>query len=76
MLGYIVGGAIVASTCLQVITGICGPAVLAGRLFGKVKCEEPEQYLRLESSRRSSDCDPSADTETDDQEIPYGSTEM
>jgi Domain of unknown function (DUF4395) len=57
LLGYIVGGAIVASTCLQVITGICGPAVLAGRLFGKVKCEEPEQYLRLESSRRSSDCD-------------------
>jgi hypothetical protein len=48
LLGYIVGGAIVASTCLQVITGICGPAVLAGRLFGKVVCEEPGRYVRLE----------------------------
>jgi hypothetical protein len=57
LLGYIVGGAIVASTCLQVSTGICGPAVLAGRLFGKVRCEEPERYLRLEPSERDSDCD-------------------
>jgi len=52
LLGYTVGGAIVASTCLQVITGICGPAVLAGRLFGKVVCEEPERYVRLEPSER------------------------
>ncbi len=43
------GGAIVASTCLQVITGICGPAVLAGRLFGKVKCAEPERKALLDS---------------------------
>jgi hypothetical protein len=57
LLGHIIGGAIVASTCLQVITGICGPAVVAGRLFGKVRCEEPEQYVRLEPSERSSDCD-------------------
>ena len=56
LLGYIVGGAIVASTCLNVITGICGPAVVAGRLFGKVKCEEPERYVRLEPSERSDDC--------------------
>jgi len=56
LLGYIVGGAIVASTCLQVITGICGPAVLAGRLFGKVRCEEPERYVRLESTERADDC--------------------
>ena len=56
LLGHIVGGAIVASTCLQVITGICGPAVLAGRLFGKVKCEEPERYVRLEPSQRADDC--------------------
>ena len=56
LLGYIVGGAIVASTCLQVITGICGPAVLAGRLFGKVVCEEPERYVRLEPSERADDC--------------------
>jgi hypothetical protein len=55
-LGYIVGGAIVVSTCLQVITGICGPAVLAGRVFGKVRCEEPEQYVRLEPSGRADDC--------------------
>ena len=56
LLGYIVGGAIVASACLQVITGICGPAVLAGRLFGKVRCEEPEQYVRLEQSEKADDC--------------------
>ena len=56
LLGYIVGGAIVASTCLNVITGICGPAVLAGRLFGKVKCKEPERYVRLEPSERADDC--------------------
>ena len=56
LLGYVVGGAIVASTCLQVITGICGPAVLAGRLFGKVVCEEPERYVRLEPSERADDC--------------------
>ena len=56
LLGYIVGGAIVASTCLQVITGICGPAVLAGRLFGKVVCAEPERYVRLEPSERADDC--------------------
>ena len=56
-LGDIVGGAIVASTCLHVITGICGPAVLAGRLFGKVVCEEPERYVRLEASERGDDCD-------------------
>jgi len=57
LLGDIVGGAIVASTCLHVITGICGPAVLAGRLFGKVVCEEPERYVRLEASERGDDCD-------------------
>jgi hypothetical protein len=57
LLGDIVGGAIVASTCLQVITGICGPAVLAGRLFGKVVCEEPERYVRLEASERGDDGD-------------------
>ena len=57
LLGDIVGGAIVASTCLHVITGICGPAVLAGRLFGKVVCEEPERYVRLEASDRGDDCD-------------------
>ena len=57
LLGYIVGGAIVASTCLQVITGICGPAVLAGRLFGKVRCEEPERHVRLEPSERADDND-------------------
>jgi len=56
LLGDIVGGAIVASTCLQVITGICGPAVLAGRLFGKVACEEPERYVRLEPTERANDC--------------------
>ena len=57
LLGYIVGGAIVASTCLQVLTGICGPAVLAGRLFGKVKCGELERYVRLEPSERADDCE-------------------
>jgi hypothetical protein len=56
LLGYIVGGAIVASTCLNVFTGICGPAVMAARLFGKVKCEEPERYVRLEPSERADDC--------------------
>ena len=56
LLGYIVGGAIVASTCLQVSTGICGPAVVAGRLFGKVVCEEPERYVRPEPSERGDDC--------------------
>jgi len=56
LLGYVVGGAIVASTCLNVITGICGPAVMAARLFGKVKCEEPERYVRLKPSERADDC--------------------
>jgi hypothetical protein len=56
LLGYIIGGAMVASTCLNVITGICGPAMLAARLFGKVKCEEPERYVRLEPSERADDC--------------------
>ena len=56
LLGHIVGGAIVASTCSQVITGICGPAVLAGRLFGKVTCKEPEPYVRLEPSEGAEDC--------------------
>jgi hypothetical protein len=56
LLGHIVGGAIVASTCLQVITGICGPAMLAARLLGKVKCDEPERYVRLEASERPGDC--------------------
>ena len=55
LLGYIIGGAMVASTCLHVITGICGPAVLAGRLFGKVKCEKPERYVRLEPRERADD---------------------
>ena len=63
LLGYIVGGAIVASTCLQVITGICGPAVLAGRLFGKVTCEEPERYVRLEPSREGQRLQSVADPE-------------
>lgn len=57
LLGSIVGGAIVASTCLQVITGICGPAVLAGRLFGKVKCEEPVRHVRLNTTGRATGCD-------------------
>ncbi len=56
LLGYIVGGAIVASTCLQVSTGICGPAVLAGRLFGKVGCAEPERKVRLDADAHASDC--------------------
>ncbi len=56
LLGYIVGGAIVASTCLNVITGICGPAMMAARLFGKVKCDEPERHVRLEPSERADDC--------------------
>lgn len=55
LLGDIVGGAIVASTCLHVITGICGPAVLAGRLFGKVVCKEPERYVRLKPRERADD---------------------
>jgi hypothetical protein len=74
LLGYIVGGAIVASTCLQVSTGICGPAVLAGRLFGKVVCEEPERYVPLEPSERASDCDWSSMLALD-QRISNGSTE-
>jgi hypothetical protein len=57
LVGYIVGGAIVASTCLNVITGICGPAVLAGRVLGKVRCEAPEWYVRLEPGGRANDCD-------------------
>jgi len=56
LLGYIIGGAMVASTCLNMITGVCGPAMLAARLFGKVKCEEPERYVRLEPSERADDC--------------------
>jgi hypothetical protein len=56
LLGYIIGGAMVASTYLNVITGICGPAMLAARLFGKVVCEEPERYVRLEPSERADDC--------------------
>jgi hypothetical protein len=55
LLGYIIGGAMVASTCLNVITGICGPAMLAARLFGKVTCEEPERYVRLKASERADD---------------------
>jgi hypothetical protein len=57
LLGYIVGGAIVASACVQVSTGICGSAVLVGRLFGKVVCSELERYVPLEPSERASDCD-------------------
>jgi hypothetical protein len=56
LLGSVVGAAIATSTLVNVITGICGPAVLAGRLFGKVKCEEPERYVRLDPSERASDC--------------------
>ena len=56
LLGYTVGGAIVASTCLQVITGICGPAVLAARLFGKVVCEKPGRPVRLNPSASAEDC--------------------
>jgi hypothetical protein len=55
VLGYVVGGAIVASACLQVFTGICGPAVLAGRLFGEVNCEEPERKVRLDAHAETSD---------------------
>ncbi|HVO78448.1 MAG TPA: DUF4395 family protein [Candidatus Bathyarchaeia archaeon] len=54
-LGSIVGAAIVTSTLVNVITGICGPAVVAGRLFGKVKCEEPERHVRLKPSERADD---------------------
>lgn len=56
LLGYTIGGAMVASTCLNVITGICGPAMLAARLWGKVKCEQPERYVRLEASASADDC--------------------
>jgi hypothetical protein len=56
LLGYIIGGAMVASTCLNAITGICGPAMVAARLLGKVKCEDPERYVRLEASERADDC--------------------
>jgi hypothetical protein len=38
VVGTIAGGAVVAGTLLQVSTGICPPAALAGRLFGKVVC--------------------------------------
>jgi hypothetical protein len=55
LLGYIIGGTMVASTCLNVITGICGPAMVAARLFGKVKCEEPERSVRLKPSERADD---------------------
>ena len=55
LLGHIIGGAMVASTCLNVMTGICGPAALAARLFGKVKCEEPERYIRLKPRERADD---------------------
>jgi hypothetical protein len=57
LLGYIVGGAIVASTYLQVVTGICGPAVLASKLFGKVRCEEPVRHVPLAPSQNAEDCD-------------------
>ena len=52
-LGSIVGEAIVASTSLNVITGICGPAVLAARLFGKVKCEGRGRSVRLKPIERA-----------------------
>ncbi len=55
LLGYIVGGAIVASTCLQVSTGICGPAVVAARLLGKVKCTEVEHKVRLDARAQISE---------------------
>ena len=55
LLGYIVGGAIVASACVQVSTGICGPAVLAGLLFGKVVCAELERKVLLHADAQTSD---------------------
>jgi Domain of unknown function (DUF4395) len=55
LLGYIVGGAIVASACVQVSTGICGPAVLAGLLFGKVVCAELERKVLLDADAQTSD---------------------
>jgi Domain of unknown function (DUF4395) len=41
VVGTIAGGAVVAGTLLQVSTGICPPAVMAGLLFGKVVCDSP-----------------------------------
>ena len=55
LLGYIVGGAIVASACVQVSTGICGPAVLAGILFGKVVCAELERKVSLDADAPTND---------------------
>ncbi len=73
LLGYIVGGSIVASTCLQVITGICGPAVVAARLFGEIRCEEPEHYVRIKSTERAraNHCNqsPSLRARSDDSEL-------
>ena len=40
-LGYIVGGMVVAGTLLNVSTGICPPAAVIGKLFGKIDCEQP-----------------------------------
>jgi hypothetical protein len=37
--GTFAGGAVVAGTLLQVSTGICPPAALAGRFLGKVVCD-------------------------------------
>ena len=51
LLGDIVGGAIVASTCLQVTAGICAPAVLAGELLGKIRCEDPVAAWSTRSER-------------------------
>src|SRR3954462_5870294 len=39
--GYILAGMVVAGTLLNVTTGICPPAAVAGLLFGKVDCRQP-----------------------------------
>ena len=38
-LGYTLGAMVTMGTLTNVITGICPPAMMAGRLFGKVVCE-------------------------------------
>lgn len=39
MLGYIVGGSLVAAAFVNVVTGFCIPSFIARMFFGKVTCE-------------------------------------
>jgi len=39
-LGYVLAGMVVAGTLLNVSTGICPPAAIAGVIFGRVDCEQ------------------------------------